>query len=188
MRRAVPDPVIEARRQGPIPQEVDPAIEALVNDIIAKVADKWTMLILEALHERGTLRFTQLGKAVGRISQKMLTQTVRQMERDGLVRRTVHPVIPPHVDYGLTPLGESLGAAFCGVWIWAETHHAEIERARAEFAARDGLHDGTGGDARRRERLMPHGAAQSPFTVSASPGEAGGAEEGNGLSVARRHR
>jgi DNA-binding HxlR family transcriptional regulator len=135
MGRATPGPMIEARRTGPIPKEVDPAIEVLVNDIIAKVADKWTMLILEALDEHGTLRFTQLGKAVGRISQKMLTQTVRQMERDGLVQRTVHPVIPPHVDYTLTPLGQSLGAAFCGVWIWAETHHAEIERARRAFAA-----------------------------------------------------
>ena len=135
MRRAAPDPTIEARRRGPIPKEIDPALEALVNDIIAKVADKWTMLILEALDEHGTLRFTQLGKAVGRISQKMLTQTVRQMEQDGLVRRTIHPVIPPRVDYTLTPLGQSLGAAFCGVWIWAETHHAEIERARRAFAA-----------------------------------------------------
>ena len=135
MRRAAPDPTIEARRRGPIPKEIDPAIEVLVNDIIAKVADKWTMLILEALDEHGTLRFTQLGKAVGRISQKMLTQTVRQMEQDGLVRRTIHPVIPPRVDYTLTPLGQSLGAAFCGVWIWAETHHAEIERARRAFAA-----------------------------------------------------
>jgi DNA-binding HxlR family transcriptional regulator len=135
MRRAAPDPAIEAQRRGPIPDDVDPAIEALVNDIIGKVADKWTMLVLEALDEHGTLRFTQLGKAVGRISQKMLTQTVRQMERDGLVRRRVHPVIPPRVDYTLTPLGQSLGAAFCGVWIWAETHHAEVERARRAFAA-----------------------------------------------------
>lgn len=134
MRRALADPLIEARRKQPIPEQVDPAIEALVEDIIGKVADRWTMLILEALHQHGTLRFTQLGRAVGRISQKMLTQTVRQMEQDGLVRRTVHPVIPPHVDYALTPLGESLGAAFCAVWIWAETHHAEIQRARAAFA------------------------------------------------------
>lgn len=134
MRRAAPDREIEARRRGAVPAETDPRIEALVHDIIGKVADKWTMLILEALEEHGTLRFTQLGRAVGRISQKMLTQTVRQMERDGLVRRTVHPVIPPHVDYALTPLGRSLGAAFCGVWIWAEAHHAEIERARQAFA------------------------------------------------------
>ena len=113
----------------------DGAIEALVHDIIGKVADKWTMLVLEALHERGTLRFTQLGKTVGRVSQKMLTQTVRRMEEDGLVRRTIHPVIPPHVDYTLTPLGESLTAAFCGVWLWAERHHGAVEEARRNFAA-----------------------------------------------------
>lgn len=141
MRRAAADPVIEAKRTALIPETVDPVIEALVQDIIGKVADKWTMLILEALEEHGTLRFTQLAKVVGRISQKMLTQTVRQMEQDGLVRRTVHPVIPPHVDYALTPLGRSLGAAFCGVWIWAETHHIEIEAARQAFSARD---DGAG--------------------------------------------
>ncbi|AWN42877.1 winged helix-turn-helix transcriptional regulator [Methylobacterium durans] len=135
MRKALANPEIETRRRSPVPTETDPAIEALVQDIIGKVADKWTMLILEALQEHGTLRFTQLAKAVGRISQKMLTQTVRQMEQDGLVHRTVHPVIPPHVDYTLTPLGESLSAAFCGVWIWAETHHAEILRARETFAA-----------------------------------------------------
>ncbi len=87
------------------------------------------------LRKHGTLRFTQPGKVVGRTSQKVLAQTVRRMEQDGLVRRTVHPVIPPHVDYALTSLGESLGVvAFCGVWIWAETHHAEIEQARAAFA------------------------------------------------------
>ena len=136
MRKALEDPRIEARRRDPIPAEVDPAIEALVHDIIGKVADRWTMLLLEALEEHGTMRFTQLGRAVGRISQKMLTQTLRQMEEDGLVRRTVHPVIPPHVDYALTPLGESLSAAFCGVWIWVETHHAEILRAREAFATR----------------------------------------------------
>lgn len=134
--RKVADSWIEERRHDPIPESADPKIEALVHNILGKVADKWTMLILEALEERGTLRFTQLAKAVGGISQKMLTQTVRRMEEDGLVKRTVHPVIPPRVDYALTPLGQSLSAAFCGVWIWAETHHAEIQKARHAFAAR----------------------------------------------------
>ncbi|MDO9418802.1 winged helix-turn-helix transcriptional regulator [Pararhizobium sp.] len=119
-----------------IPDELDPALEQLVRGIIAQVADKWTMLILEVLEEHGTVRFTQVGKLVGGISQKMLTKTLRQMEYDGLVLRTIHPVIPPHVDYSLTDLGRSLGAAFCGVWIWAETHHTEIERSRAMFLAR----------------------------------------------------
>ena len=118
-------------------QPVDPELEALVRDIIGKVADKWTMLILEVLEQHGTVRFTQIGRLVGEISQKMLTKTLRQMEYDGLVLRTVHPVIPPHVDYRLTSLGRSLGGAFCGVWIWAEAHHGEIEAARSTFNARD---------------------------------------------------
>src|SRR5277367_2314212 len=115
------------------PAENDPKVEALVREIIARVADKWTMLVLEVLEEHGVVRFTRLGELVGGVSQKMLTKTVRQMERDGLVTRTVHPVIPPRVEYQLTDLGSSLGEAFCGVWIWAEKHGEEIERARVTF-------------------------------------------------------
>ena len=120
-----------------IPETVDSVVEALVNDIIGRVADKWTMLVLEALEEHGELRFTQVGRHVPGISQKMLTQTLRQMERDGLLVRTVHPVIPPRVEYRLTELGHSLGAAFCGVWRWAETNMAVIENARAAFDDRE---------------------------------------------------
>jgi DNA-binding HxlR family transcriptional regulator len=115
------------------PAEVDPAVEALVTDLIGRVADKWTMLILEALTEKGEQRFTQLSREVAGISQKMLTQTLRQMERDGLVSRKVHAVVPPRVDYNLTPLGSSLGAAFCGVWIWAEENLATVQAARQTF-------------------------------------------------------
>src|SRR5580658_3194920 len=92
------------------PGNLDPKIEALVNDLIGRVADKWTMLILEVLAEHGEMRFTQLGRLVGGISQKMMTQTLRLMERDGLVTRTVHPVVPPKVEYRLTELGLTLGA------------------------------------------------------------------------------
>ena len=120
-----------------IPETVDPVVEALVNDIIGRVADKWTMLVLEALEEHGELRFTQVGRHVPGISQKMLTQTLRQMERDGLLVRTVHPVIPPRVEYRLTELGHSLGAAFCGVWRWAEANMTVIEAARAAFDERE---------------------------------------------------
>ncbi|MDE2289635.1 helix-turn-helix domain-containing protein [Pandoraea sp.] len=112
-----------------------PEVEALVHEIIGQVAGKWTMIILDLLQEKGTLRFTQIGKTVSGISQKMLTQTLREMERDGLVVRTVHPVIPPHVDYALTPLGESLSEAFCSVWLWTEKHYGEIQKAREAFAA-----------------------------------------------------
>ncbi|WP_414644397.1 winged helix-turn-helix transcriptional regulator [Bosea sp. (in: a-proteobacteria)] len=118
--------------------DVSPGVEELVRDVIGQIADKWTMLILEALEEHGTLRFTQVGRIVGGISQKMLTQTLRQMECDGLITRTVHPVIPPHVDYTLTEIGRELTAAFCGVWVWAETYHTQVEAARKAFKAREG--------------------------------------------------
>lgn len=118
------------------PKEIDPRLEALVTDVIGRVADKWTMLILEVLAEHGESRFTRIGELVGSISQKMLTQTLRQMERDGLLIRTVHPVVPPRVEYKLTGLGMSLGAAFCGVWIWAAENLQSIEQARREFDQR----------------------------------------------------
>jgi DNA-binding HxlR family transcriptional regulator len=114
----------------------DPRVEALVTELIGRVADKWTMLVLEVLTEQGELRFTRLSEQVPGISYKMLTQTLRSMEREGLVARTVHPVIPPKVEYKLTGLGLSLGAAFCGVWMWAERHLEEVERARAAFDER----------------------------------------------------
>ncbi len=115
------------------PAVLDPKIEALVTDVIGRVADKWTMLILEVLAEKGELRFTRLSELVAGISQKMLTQTLRRMERDGLVTRTVHPVVPPKVEYRLTPLGLTLGAAFCGVWVWAAENLHDIEQARRTF-------------------------------------------------------
>jgi DNA-binding HxlR family transcriptional regulator len=111
----------------------EPKVDALVREIIERVADKWTMVVLDVLAEHGVVRFTRLGQLAGGVSQKMLTKTVRQMESDGLVKRTVHPVVPPRVEYELTELGHSLGEAFCGVWLWAEKHYDAVERARSEF-------------------------------------------------------
>jgi DNA-binding HxlR family transcriptional regulator len=111
-------------------------VEALVTELIGRVADKWTMIVLEVLAEHGELRFTRLGELAGGISQKMLTQTVRQMERDGLLVRTVHPVVPPKVEYRLTELGATLGAAFCGVWVWAAENLRRVEDARRAFDER----------------------------------------------------
>jgi DNA-binding HxlR family transcriptional regulator len=115
------------------PDDIDPRIEALVNDLIGQVADKWTIQILEVLTEKGESRFTRISEVVPGISQKMLTQTLRHMEREGLVTRTVHPVVPPKVEYKLTPLGFSLGAAFCGVWVWAAENLKQVEDARRTF-------------------------------------------------------
>ncbi|QDX24827.1 helix-turn-helix transcriptional regulator [Sphingomonas suaedae] len=114
----------------------DPRVDALVYDLIGAVADKWTMIVLETLDERGEMRFTEISRAIPDISQKMLTQTLRRMERDGFVTRKVHAVVPPRVDYRLTPLGESLGEAFCGVWIWAEAHLDKVAKAREAFDGR----------------------------------------------------
>ena len=96
------------------------------------------MLILEVLSEHGELRFTRLSGMVPAVSQKMLSQTLRRMERDGLLVRTVHPVIPPRVEYKLTTLGLTLGAAFCGVWVWAVENFDAVEQARETF---DGQRD-----------------------------------------------
>ncbi len=120
---------------APFLKDVDPRVNALVTDLIGRVADKWTMLVLELLAEKGELRFTRINEGVPGISQKMLTQTLRRMERDGLLVRTVHPVIPPRVEYRLTDLGLGLGAAFCGVWLWAEENIDRIEAARQRFDA-----------------------------------------------------
>ncbi len=82
---------------------------------------------------KGGTAFHSLRECVPAVSYKMLTQTLRSMEREGLVARTVHPVMPPKVEYRLTTLGLSLSAAFCGVWMWAEEHIGEVEQARAAF-------------------------------------------------------
>jgi DNA-binding HxlR family transcriptional regulator len=114
---------------------IDPRLAALVHDLIDRVADKWTMLILEVLTEAAPLRFSRLADKATGISQKMLTQTLRQMERDGLVTRTVYPEVPPRVEYELTPLGLTLGGAFCGVWVWASDNLNSVEAARRAFDA-----------------------------------------------------
>jgi len=125
--------------QAPAPDvPTDPQLEVLVNQLIGRVADKWTMLVLDVLAENGQLRFTQLGKLVDGVSQKMLTQTLRQMEREGLLTRTIYPVVPPRVEYRLTELGLTLGAAFCGVWVWAAENLKQVEQARRDFDKKAG--------------------------------------------------
>ncbi|MFP3688062.1 MULTISPECIES: winged helix-turn-helix transcriptional regulator [Burkholderia] len=118
------------------PVDIDPRIASLVRDLIGRVADKWTMLILDVLAEKSPLRFSRLGEMIEGISQKMLTQTLRAMERDGLVARTVYPVVPPKVEYRLTDLGITLSAAFCGVWVWAAKNLDAVEEARRDFDSR----------------------------------------------------
>lgn len=105
-----------------------------VRQILDRIADKWSLLVI-ALLERRSLRFMQLRRMVDGISQRMLTVTLRQLERDGLVRRTVYPTIPPRVDYELTPLGASLHETIQTLVRWTEHHQDEIAAARTAYDA-----------------------------------------------------
>ncbi len=105
-----------------------------VRDVLESIADKWTLIVLDEL-ESGTKRFSVLQRSVGGISQKVLTQTLREMERNGFVVRTVHPEVPPRVEYTLTPMGRDLGEAICGVWKWTAANHARVVAARGAFDA-----------------------------------------------------
>jgi DNA-binding HxlR family transcriptional regulator len=100
------------------------------------IADQWTMLVVVAL-ERGTKRFSQLHTHIRGISKKMLTQTLRGLERDGLVKRVVYPVIPPMVEYSLTPLGKTLIGPIWALRDWSEQYIEEVEQARVEYDQQD---------------------------------------------------
>jgi len=102
-------------------------------EALDRIADKWTALIIRVLAD-GTKRHSDLRRAIGGISQKMLTQTLRSLERDGLVTRKVHPVVPPMVEYSLTPLGKSLDEPLEAICRWAEKHLPELQAARARGA------------------------------------------------------
>ena len=103
-----------------------------VNSVLARVGDKWSVLIIMLLGN-GKMRFNELKRMVGGISQRMLTLTLRGLERDGLVTRTIFPTIPPRVDYELTPLGQSLLAAVEPLGLWARGHVGAIHTARSKF-------------------------------------------------------
>lgn len=103
--------------------------ETLVREILGRIADKWTLIVLDELDD-GPHRFSHLQRKIPEVSQKMLTQTLRSMEYDGLIERTVFAEVPPRVEYKLTKIGLSLGEAVCGFWKWAEKHHREIQKIR----------------------------------------------------------
>jgi DNA-binding HxlR family transcriptional regulator len=101
--------------------------------VLDHIAGKWTVLVVDALLD-GTLRYTDLARRIEGVSQKMLTQTLRGLEADGFVTRTVYPTVPARVTYELTPLGRSLAEPISALREWTETHINEIERARARIA------------------------------------------------------
>jgi len=113
----------------------DPREDCEVRQILDRIADKWSLLVIALLDVR-SLRFTELRREIDGISQRMLTVTLRQLERDGLVRRTVHPVVPPRVDYELTPLGATLHDTIEALINWTEEHRQEIAAARDDYDRR----------------------------------------------------
>jgi DNA-binding HxlR family transcriptional regulator len=104
-------------------------------EVLQRVGDKWSMLVIDLLGQ-GTMRFTELHRSVDGITARMLTVTLRGLERDGIVTRTIHPVIPPRVEYALTPMGRTLLDTIGQLVGWADSHLPEIEAARAAYDAR----------------------------------------------------
>ncbi len=103
-----------------------------IRDVLDRVGDKWSVLIVKSL-EPGPLRFGMLRRVVGDISQRMLTETLRNLQRDGMVTRTVYPTTPPSVEYALTPLGNSLRQALDVLADWSQRHHDDVRAARRVF-------------------------------------------------------
>jgi DNA-binding HxlR family transcriptional regulator len=107
-------------------------IDCLSRQVLQLIADEWTPLVIYALEER-TMRFGQLLKRIDGISKKMLTQTLRALERNGLVQRVVYPVVPPVVEYSLTPLGQTLIEPIHALANWAYTHLPEVAHAQTTY-------------------------------------------------------
>lgn len=124
-------PPARARRRGDLFSPACPT-----RDLLDRVGGKWTSMLVKLLSDDGELRFAELKRRARGISQKMLAQTLRELERDGLVDRRVEATVPPRVHYSLTPLGRSLEAALVTLRAWAERHMPVISDARRAFDRR----------------------------------------------------
>jgi DNA-binding HxlR family transcriptional regulator len=124
-------------------------------EVLARIGDKWSVYVIHVLGHAGTLRFNELRSRVDGISQRMLTVTLRGMERDGLVKRTVYAEVPPRVEYALTTLGATLLELVRDLVAWSGAHLDEVDAARAAYDARH-LHRATG------KPIVAHAAPDSP--------------------------
>jgi DNA-binding HxlR family transcriptional regulator len=106
-------------------------------DILVRIGDKWTVMVVGVL-SRGPMRYSQISKLVDGVSQRMLTLTLKSLERDGLATRTVYPTNPPRVDYALTGLGQTLTVPLNALWTWAQENRVKIEETRRNFDQRQG--------------------------------------------------
>jgi DNA-binding HxlR family transcriptional regulator len=118
------------RAEGAGPDQACP-----ISPVVDIVFSRWTTPILWALHEYGRQRFVELERRIGTITPKVLTQRLRQLERDGLVVRTYHPEVPPRVEYEISELGASLGSLFASLATWSAGHLDAVERARRAYDA-----------------------------------------------------
>lgn len=107
-----------------------------IRDVLDRIGDQWSLLILEVL-EHGTMRFSEVDRAIGDISKQMLSKTLKLLEEDGFVRRTLYPEVPPRVEYELTDLGRSFLQPMKELIAWADANHRAICEARAEYASKE---------------------------------------------------
>ena len=124
------EPCLDAAADGPS--------SCRAREVLARVGDKWSVYVIDLLGQ-DTKRFTELHRSIDGITARMLTVTLRGLERDGIVTRTIHPVIPPRVEYTLTPMGQTLLTTIGQLVAWADGHVYEIEAARAAYDARHQL-------------------------------------------------
>ncbi|MFC5747618.1 winged helix-turn-helix transcriptional regulator [Actinomadura rugatobispora] len=115
-----------------LPDDVDPGTCAAFRDVLDRVGSKWAIAIIAAASD-GPIRFAELHRAIPGISRRMLTLTLRALERDGLLVRTVHPTVPPQVEYAVTPLAEELFASTRALSDWAANNHEKVAAARAAY-------------------------------------------------------
>lgn len=108
-----------------------------INEVLTRVGDRWSVLVIISLAKYGTLRFNELKRNLG-ISQRMLSLTLKKLERDGLVHRTYHPTIPPKVEYKLTRMGQSFREPVSAIGSWALNNLTKIDKARAKYDAAQG--------------------------------------------------
>lgn len=127
----------KARRPKPAEIEIN-HINCSAREMLVRIGDKWSVHVIHVLGDAGRTRFNELRLNVEGISQRMLTVTLRGLERDGLVKRTIHPEIPPRVEYELTPLGATLRKLVRGLIEWSGAHLAEVDAARAAYDVKHG--------------------------------------------------
>lgn len=108
-----------------------------MSDVLNRIGDKWSVMVVGMMGRNGTLRFNELKRLINGVSQRMLTLTLRNLERDGLVTRTIYPEVPPRVEYSLTELGKTLQGPIAALWDWSAENHEAIVEARSIYDARE---------------------------------------------------